>query len=90
MEYVYILRCRDDTLYTGWTNNLSHRLKSHQAAKGARYTKTRVPVHLVYFEVYAERSEALRREYQIKQLSRAQKNQLIANFDPERLKEFED
>lgn len=59
MNYVYILRCADGSLYTGWTNDLEKRVKTHNAGKGAKYTKTRLPVELVYYEEYEEKGEAL-------------------------------
>ena len=77
MNYVYILRCNDDSLYTGWTNNLDKRIKAHSNGKGAKYTKARLPVELVYFEEYEDKIEAMRREYAIKQLSRKEKLMLI-------------
>lgn len=77
--YTYILRCSDDTLYTGWTNDLSKRLKMHNAGKGARYTRGRLPVKLVYYEVFATKREAMKREAQIKKLSRKQKLAFIIN-----------
>ena len=72
-NYVYIVRCRDQTLYTGWTNQLEKRIEAHNAGKGAKYTKARRPVELVYFETFEHKSEALKREYQIKQLKRSEK-----------------
>ena len=77
MNYVYILRCNDDSLYTGWTNNLEKRVKAHSNGKGAKYTKARLPVELVYFEEYENKVEAMRREYAIKQLKRKEKLMLI-------------
>ena len=77
MNYVYILRCNDDSLYTGWTNNLEKRIKAHSNGKGAKYTKARLPVELVYFEEYENKIEAMRREYAIKQLKRREKLMLI-------------
>ena len=77
MNYVYILKCKDKTLYTGYTNDLDNRLKMHNSGKGAKYTKYRRPCKLVYFEEYKTRGEALSREYQIKQLSREDKLKLI-------------
>lgn len=77
MNYTYIVRCADGTLYTGWTNNLEKRLAAHNSARGAKYTRSRRPVVLVYTEAYLTESEAMRREWQIKQLSRAQKEALI-------------
>ena len=62
MNYVYILRCADGSLYTGWTNDLEKRVKTHSAGKGAKYTKNRLPVELVYYEEYEEKGEALSRE----------------------------
>ena len=77
MNYTYILHCADNTLYTGWTNNLEKRLHAHNGTgSGAKYTKNRRPVELVYFEGYATREEAMRREYAIKQLTRDQKLKL--------------
>ncbi|ADL50372.1 GIY-YIG nuclease family protein [Clostridium cellulovorans] len=77
MNYVYILRCSDDSLYTGWTTNLENRVKAHSSGKGAKYTRTRLPVKLVYFEEYQDKRDAQRREYAIKQLSRLEKLKLI-------------
>ena len=77
MNYVYILRCNDDSLYTGWTNNLEKRIKAHSEGKRAKYTKARLPVELVYFEEYENKIEAMRREYAIKQLKRREKLMLI-------------
>jgi len=80
MQYfVYILRCSDDTLYTGITTELQRRVDEHNHSdKGAKYTKIRRPVMLVYSEVYEDRSSASKREYAIKKLSRNQKIELIA------------
>lgn len=73
MWFVYILQCSDDTLYTGITNNLEKRIKAHNAGKGARYTKGRGPVILIKCFTCATKSEALKLEYKIKQLPRAEK-----------------
>ncbi|MEA5004250.1 MAG: GIY-YIG nuclease family protein [Christensenella sp.] len=73
MNYTYILRCADDTLYTGWTNDLEKRIKLHNTGKGAKYTKARRPVALFYFETFPTKKEAMRREAAIKKLSREQK-----------------
>ena len=78
-NYTYIVRCKDDTFYCGWTNNLEKRIACHNAGTGAKYTKTRLPVELVYFETFDTKEEAMRREYAIKQLSRKQKLKLIKN-----------
>ena len=77
MNYVYILRCGYDSLYTGWTNNLEKRVKAHSNGKGAKYTKARLPIELVYFEEFEDKIEAMRREYAIKKLTRKEKLLLI-------------
>ncbi len=77
MWYVYILQCADHTLYTGITNQLQHRIDAHNAGTGAKYTRGRGPVTLLYFETFNTHSEALKREFAIKQLSRRQKLTLI-------------
>lgn len=60
MNYTYILKCKDDSLYTGWTNDLKKRITSHNAGKGAKYTKARRPVELVYYEEFQTREEAMK------------------------------
>lgn len=77
MQYTYIVECRDGTLYTGWTTDLEKRIKAHNTGKGAKYTKNRAPVRLVYYEEFETKQEALKREYAIKQLSRKDKLDLI-------------
>lgn len=77
MNYTYIVRCKDDTLYCGWTNDLEKRIASHNARTGAKYTRNRRPVELVYYETFDTKEEAMSREYAIKQLSRKQKMALI-------------
>ena len=77
MNYVYIVKCSDDTLYTGWTNNLEKRILTHNKGKGAKYTKSRLPVEVVYYEEFEDKIEAMKREYAIKKLSRQQKLMLI-------------
>ncbi len=77
MFYVYILRCSDETLYTGYTNNLDERLRIHNSGKGAKYTRGRLPVELEYFETFESKSEALKREIQIKSFTRKRKTKLI-------------
>lgn len=77
--YVYILRCGDGTLYTGITDDVQRRLKAHQEGRGAKYTRGRGPLELIYTEEQEDKSAALRREYQIKQLTRAQKEQLCGS-----------
>lgn len=76
-NYVYILKCKDNSFYTGWTTDLSKRIQRHNLGLGAKYTRSRRPVELIYFETFENKSEALKREYQIKQLSRKQKEKLI-------------
>lgn len=77
MNYTYILSCADGTLYTGWTNDLERRLAAHNAGKGGKYTRVRLPVTLVYHEEFPTKEEAMAREWAIKQLTRAQKLKLI-------------
>lgn len=77
MCYVYILKCKDNTYYTGYTTNIEKRLDVHNKGKGAKYTRCRLPVVLVYQEHYETKGEALKREYAIKKLTRAQKIDLI-------------
>lgn len=76
-HFVYIVRCIDNSLYTGYTNNIEARINKHNAGKGAKYTKIRRPVVLVYQEMYETKSEALRREYEIKTFTRQRKLKLI-------------
>ncbi|WP_251386768.1 GIY-YIG nuclease family protein [Mediterraneibacter agrestimuris] len=76
-NYVYIVKCNDGTLYTGWTNNLEKRIKDHNDGKGAKYTKSRRPVVLEYYEKFETKEEAMSREYAIKKLNRKQKEVLI-------------
>ena len=78
MYLVYILRCGDGSLYTGITNDLPRRLAAHSSGRGAKYTRSRLPVALVWQEAQPDKSAALRRERQIKALSRAEKLRLIA------------
>ena len=76
-RYTYVLRCADDTLYCGWTNDLTARLAAHNSGKGAKYTRGRGPVTLVYSEMFDTQSEAMQREAAIKKLTRPQKQALI-------------
>ena len=77
--WLYILRCGDGTLYTGTTDDVERRLKAHREGKGAKYTRGRGPLELVYREELADKSAALKREWAVKQLSRAEKIKLIAH-----------
>lgn len=79
-NYIYILRCKDNSLYTGWTNNLKKRIEEHQKGKGAKYTKAHLPVELVYYETFPTKEEAMKREYAIKHMSRQEKMELIKDF----------
>lgn len=76
-HYVYILECKDDTLYTGYTTDPSRRLKEHNKGVGAKYTRIRLPVKLVYSQKLETRGNALSREYEIKKLKRENKLKLI-------------
>ena len=78
MNFVYILRCGDGSLYTGWTKNLEKRLAAHASGKGAKYTRSRLPVELVYSEAFPSPHQAMSRERQIKTLSRREKLELIS------------
>lgn len=78
MNYTYMVCCADGSLYTGWTNCLERRIKAHNVGKaGAKYTKSKRPVTLVYYEGFATKEEAMRREYEIKQMSRGKKLELM-------------
>lgn len=76
-NYTYMVECSDHTYYTGWTNDLEKRIRAHNAGRGARYTKPRRPVRLVYFEMFDTKEEAMRREWEIKQMSRSAKERLL-------------
>ena len=78
MPFVYLVECADGTLYAGWTTDLIRRMKAHNGGKGARYTRSRRPVKLVYREECESRGAALRREAALRRLSRSQKLELIA------------
>jgi putative endonuclease len=78
--YVYIVRCRNRTLYTGYTNNLEHRLKLHNSGKGAKYTRGRGPVKLVYCKKYRYRKRVMQEEIRIKKLRQYQKEKLVKEY----------
>ena len=80
MNYVYIIKCGDGSLYTGWTNDLEKRFKGHCQGKGAKYTRGRGPLELVYYETFEDKREAMKREYAIKQMKRQQNEKLIEGF----------
>ena len=73
MNYTYIVECRDKSLYTGWTTDLEKRIAAHNAGNGAKYTKSRRPVKLVYAEEHETKSDAMKREYAIKRMTRQEK-----------------
>lgn len=78
--YLYILRCKDNTLYTGITTDVEKRLEAHQSGRGAKYTRGRGPLELVYRETCIDHSAALKREYEVKRLTREQKQKLISAY----------
>ena len=77
MHYVYLVRCADDSIYCGWTTDLKKRVRAHNSGQGAKYTRSRRPVKLVYAEEFEEKQEALSREWHLKRLNRAEKIRLI-------------
>ena len=77
MNYTYILKCKDGSLYTGWTNDLEQRVAAHNTGKGAKYTKARRPVELVYSEEFETKEQEMKREYAIKQMARKDKLELV-------------
>ena len=80
MYYAYLLQCADNTIYAGYTNDLSPRIEAHNKGIGAKYTRSRLPVKLMYYEGFTSKSEALKREATLKRLSRKQKIKLIEDF----------
>ena len=78
MNYVYILRCGDDSLYTGWTNDLENRVRAHRSGQGCKYTASHQPVELVYSECFGTKQEAMSREWHIKRMKRQEKLELIS------------
>ena len=82
MSWAYMLRCADGSLYSGWTSDLEKRLKAHNSGNGAKYTRSRLPVSLVYKEKFENKETAMRREYQLKRLTRQEKLRLIENGPP--------
>lgn len=79
-HFVYILKCKDDTLYTGYTTDVENRLQVHESGKGAKYTRGRGPLKLVYVERFESKSEALQQEIKIKKLTRKDKLALISTY----------
>ena len=78
MNYVYLLKCGDGSLYCGWTTDLEARVEQHALGRGAKYTRSRLPVKLVWYETYEDKHEALSREWHIKHMDRVQKLKLIS------------
>lgn len=76
-HYVYVLRCADDTLYTGYTTDVARRVEEHAAGEGAKYTRGRTPVELVHVETFASRSGAMSREHEVKSLDRLEKEAIL-------------
>lgn len=79
MYFIYILLCSDGSFYTGYTNNIEKRLKMHFTGKGAKYTKSHGPVKIIHQESFQTKSEALKREYEIKQMTKSEKEKLISD-----------
>ena len=77
MNYTYMLRCGDGSLYTGWTNDLERRVRAHAAGKGGKYPRSRLPVTLVWYEIHPDKRAAMRREWELKRLTREEKLRLI-------------
>lgn len=76
-HYFYVVKCRDNSFYAGYTNNLERRIATHNAGKGAKYTRARLPVQCVHYETFETKQEAMRMEYAFKQLSRETKEKYI-------------
>ena len=87
-NYIYILECKDKSLYTGWTNDLDARLRAHNLGTGAKYTRGRTPCTIVYYEEFETKQEAMKREYEIKHMSKAKKIKMIENFKKDIKKEI--
>ena len=81
MNYAYLVRCSDNSLYAGWTNDIEKRLQSHNAGTGAKYTRARLPVTLAYLETFDTKSEAMKREAALKKLTHRQKEQLALEWN---------
>ena len=78
MNYTYIVKCADGSYYTGWTNDLEKRIRTHNQGTGSKYTRSRLPVELVYYESFETMQEARSREWHIKQMTRQEKERLIS------------
>ena len=83
MFYVYILRCADDSLYCGYTTDVEKRFEKHKSGKGAKYTRSHLPLEIVYIEEFENKSDALKREHEIKSMTRLQKEKLVSLYHSE-------
>ena len=83
-NYTYMLRCGDGSLYTGWTNDLEKRVETHSTGKGGKYTRSRLPVELVYYEVFHTKEEAMKREAAIKKMGKSEKEKLVSQSLPKK------
>ncbi|MDR1801568.1 MAG: GIY-YIG nuclease family protein [Lachnospiraceae bacterium] len=83
VNYAYMLRCADGSLYAGWTNDINKRLLAHQSGNASKYTRTRLPVSLVYYETFETKEEAMSREYAFKHMSKSEKESLIISSNAE-------
>lgn len=81
MNYAYLVRCSDNSLYAGWTNDIEKRLQAHNAGTGAKYTRARLPVTIAYLEAFDTKSEAMKREAALKRLTHRQKEQLVLEWN---------
>ena len=78
--YAYMLRCKDNTIYSGYTTNIEKRVETHNSGEGAKYTRARRPVKLAYFEEFETKTEALKREYEFKKYTHKEKEEIIRTF----------
>ena len=85
-HYAYMLRCNDNSIYSGYTTDLEKRLETHNSGMGAKYTRARLPVKLVYFEEFEDKKEAMKREWQFKQYTHIEKEKMIQNFKRKTIK----
>ena len=85
MHYTYMLKCKDNTYYTGYTTDLGKRLKAHNEGKGAKYTRGRGPVELIYYEEYEDKHSAMHREWEIKQLTHREKETMRQEWEQKQL-----
>ena len=82
LHFAYMVKCADGTLYSGYTTDLARRVKAHNSGRGAKYTRARRPVSLVYYEIFSEKGAAMKREAALKRLRHEQKQALAAAFHP--------